>query len=127
LTQVCNPVSRLINLSGRKNWNGRYASKARPAPRAWTASGGRLDSPGHKDHNKYYVQSYIAQYGVRKVEANALVTRPEAGRQLMRDTLAEYIDADKKYEFESRMEELREELEENVMGMMKDKFEEERD
>jgi hypothetical protein len=45
----------------------------------------------------------------------------------MRDTLAEYIDADKKYEFESRMEELREELEENVMGMMKDKFEEERD
>jgi hypothetical protein len=45
----------------------------------------------------------------------------------MRDTLAEYIDADKKYEFESRMEELHEGLEENVMGMMKDKFEEERD
>jgi hypothetical protein len=44
----------------------------------------------------------------------------------MRDTLAEYIDEDMKDEFESRMEELREELEENVMGMMKDKFEEER-
>jgi hypothetical protein len=49
-----------------------------------TGSGGRLDDPRHPDHYKQYVQSYLAQFGARKVEANALVVRPQAGRDLCR-------------------------------------------
>src|SRR5262249_30706788 len=41
-----------------------------------TSSGQRLDDPGHNDHNKPYVQDYIARFGVRKCEANALVVAP---------------------------------------------------
>ena len=44
-----------------------------------TGAGGRLDDPRHPDHDKAYVQDYLRRFGVRKVEANALVARP-AGR-----------------------------------------------
>lgn len=57
-----------------------------------TGSGGRLDDPRHPDHQKAYVQDYLAEYGARKVEANALVTRPEAGRRLCRDAILKYVD-----------------------------------
>jgi len=50
-----------------------------------------LDDPKHPDHNKAYVQGYIEAYGVRKCEANALVVKHEAGRQLLRATLSKYI------------------------------------
>ena len=43
-----------------------------------TSSGERLDDPKHHDHDKDYVQSYIKKYGVRKVEANALVVCPRS-------------------------------------------------
>ena len=87
-----------------------------------TSSGARLDSPRHKDHRKPYVQNYLAKYGARKVEANALVTRPDAGRQLMSDTLEKYIDEDASDEFDYRMSSLREELEEHIVEMMQEKF-----
>jgi hypothetical protein len=58
-----------------------------------TGSGGRLDDPEHKDHNKEYVQSYIKKFRVRKVEANALVVRPKAGRKLCRDAILRYVPA----------------------------------
>lgn len=57
-----------------------------------TGSGGRLDDPRHPDHRKAYVQDYLAEFGPRKVEANALVTRPAAGRQLCRDAILRYVD-----------------------------------
>jgi len=56
-----------------------------------TGSGERLDNPKHKDHHKEYVQTYLARFGARKVEANALVTRPKAGRQLCEDAILAYI------------------------------------
>ncbi|WP_235920885.1 hypothetical protein [Brucella anthropi] len=59
-----------------------------------TGSGGRLDDPRHPDHRKAYVQDYLAEHGARKVEANALVTRPQAGRQLCRDAILKYVDAE---------------------------------
>ncbi|NQU72039.1 MAG: hypothetical protein HQ514_15910 [Rhodospirillales bacterium] len=59
-----------------------------------TSSGGRLDAPGHPDHRKSYVQSYLAQFGVRKVEANALVVRAEAGRDLCRQAILKYVRED---------------------------------
>lgn len=66
-----------------------------------TGSGGRLDDPGHRMHNAPYVQEYIERYGVRKVEANALVVRPEQGRQLAHDAIVKWIgdeDAPERYE-----------------------------
>ena len=55
-----------------------------------TASGEQLDDPDHADHDKRYVQDYIAEFGVRKCEANALVVEPEVGRQLCRDAILEH-------------------------------------
>jgi len=56
-----------------------------------TSSGERLDDPKHADHDKEYVQSYIEKFGVRKVEANALVVCPEAGRELCRQAILKYV------------------------------------
>jgi hypothetical protein len=56
-----------------------------------TASGKRLDDPTHKDFHKDYVQGYLRQFGARKVEANALVVRPEAGRNLCQEAINRYV------------------------------------
>lgn len=56
-----------------------------------TASGKSLDDPSHFHHNAPHVQEYIERFGVRKCEANALIVRPEAGRQLCRDAIQPYI------------------------------------
>lgn len=39
-----------------------------------------------------HIVDYIEHHGIRKCEANVLVTRPEAGRELCREALARYID-----------------------------------
>jgi hypothetical protein len=57
-----------------------------------TSSGQDLADPNHNDHFKPHVQSYLDTYGPRKVEANALITRPEAAKELMEQALADYID-----------------------------------
>jgi hypothetical protein len=54
-----------------------------------TSSGGQLDDPEHNDHDKPYVQDYIAKFGARKCEANALVVEPEVGRELCRSAILE--------------------------------------
>jgi hypothetical protein len=56
-----------------------------------TGSGRSLADPKHKDHKCGYVQRYIRQFGARKVEANALVVRPEAGRRLCLDAILRYL------------------------------------
>jgi hypothetical protein len=56
-----------------------------------TASGKDLGDPNHRQHHADFVQEYIAKYGERKVEANALVVRPEAGRQLCRNAIEKYL------------------------------------
>jgi hypothetical protein len=57
-----------------------------------TGSGKDLADPRHRDHRAPYVQRYIEEFGKRKVEANALVVWPEAGRQLCRDAIERYLD-----------------------------------
>ncbi len=59
-----------------------------------TSNGKDLGNPKHPDHHKSYVQDYIEQFGIRKVEANALVTRIEAGRELCRQAILEYLSGD---------------------------------
>lgn len=83
-----------------------------------TGSGRRLDDPRHRDHNMEYVQTYLDKYGARKVEANALVTRPEAGRQLCEDAILKYIDLDRMAEYEASVEDHQEELREEIARQM---------
>jgi hypothetical protein len=59
-----------------------------------TGSGRSLADPAHSDHRKSYVQDYLSRFGPRKVEANALVAHPEAGRQLCRQAIARYVPKD---------------------------------
>jgi hypothetical protein len=68
-----------------------------------TSSGGRLDDPEHADHDKAYVQDYLKRFGARKVEANALVVRPEAGRKLCLDSILRYVPANAVERFERRL------------------------
>src|SRR5215472_1962000 len=56
-----------------------------------TGSGKSLADPKHPDHFKAYVQTYLRRFGARKVEANALVARPEAGRELCRQAILRYV------------------------------------
>jgi hypothetical protein len=75
-------------------------------------SGGKypLNDPRHHDHGQPYVQSYLKQFGVRKCEANALVTRPEAGRELCLSAILRHVDQAGIREYESNLAGLREDL-----------------
>ena len=68
-----------------------------------TGSGGNLADPKHPDHFKPYVQDYIREFGIRKVEANALVVRPEAGRKLCLDTISNYVPRSAITDYEERL------------------------
>ena len=67
-----------------------------------TSSGEDLASPKHPDHLKLYVQRYLSEFGARKVEANALVVRPEAGRHLCLNAIRRYVPDDMLADFERR-------------------------
>lgn len=57
-----------------------------------TGSGKDLGDPSHRQHRAAFVQDYIREFGKWKVEANALVVRPDAGRQLCRRAIEKYLD-----------------------------------
>lgn len=57
-----------------------------------TSSGGDLADPKHPHHSRPYVQDYLAQFGARKVESNALIANPVAAQSLMRRTIWEHLD-----------------------------------
>jgi hypothetical protein len=75
-----------------------------------TSSGRSLADPRHPDHAKPYVQSYLRRFGARKVEANALVARPEAGRALYRAAILKYVPESALADYERHLAEKREEL-----------------
>jgi hypothetical protein len=57
-----------------------------------TGSGMDLADEAHAHANRAYVKGYIERFGARKVEANALVVRPGAGRRLCREAILQYVD-----------------------------------
>ena len=85
-----------------------------------TAKGGSLDDPSHNDHYKEYVQSYIEQFGVRKVEANALVSRPAAGRKLCRDAILRYLPANAPDKYQSTLQLPRQKLRAEIKRLLKE-------
>jgi len=69
-----------------------------------TSSGKDLANPNHNDHNQDYVQDWLDKVGERKVEANALVTQPELGRKLFRETIENYLGSEPKEEYHNQIE-----------------------
>lgn len=51
----------------------------------------RLDDPAHKNHEYEYVQRYIEKNGVRKCEANSIVTVKEKARKEFEKELLKYL------------------------------------
>jgi len=84
-----------------------------------TGTGGNLADPNHPDHFKDYVQSYLKRFGARKVEANALVVRPEAGRKLCRDTILKYVPADAVERVERRLKRVRNQAKREIARLLK--------
>lgn len=76
-----------------------------------TGSGRNLASPAHKNHKMTYVQEYLHTIGERKCEANAIVTMPQAARELVREAIEEYLGPDAKDRFEEKRQAVRDEFE----------------
>jgi hypothetical protein len=83
-----------------------------------TSKGGALDDPEHNDHHKEYVQSYIEQFGARKVEANALVIRPVEGRELCRRAILRYLPEDAPEKYEASLLSPREQMRQGIRFML---------
>ena len=83
-----------------------------------TSSGGRLDDLRHKDNKKRYVQKYLELYGARKVEANALVVRPQEGRDLCRAAINWYVEETAPAEYGAALAPKREELRQIINNIL---------
>jgi hypothetical protein len=69
-----------------------------------TASGKDLADPSHPNNSMEYVQDYLAKFGARKCEANALIVVPDAARELCKDAIEEYLGSDALDRFAKRKE-----------------------
>jgi hypothetical protein len=69
-----------------------------------------LDHKRHPDHDKPYVQNYLRKYGVRKVESDALLKTPEAGRELCRQAILKYVPASAIGRYQQKLIPVRKEL-----------------
>jgi hypothetical protein len=83
-----------------------------------TGSGNDLGDPDHKHHQKAYVQEHIRQNGKRKVEANAMVVRPEPSRALLRETILRYLPADAPARYRQLLTPIREQVRVEVMRLL---------
>ena len=59
-----------------------------------TGGGKDLADPEHTLHWNRDVQDYMKRFGERKVEGDALMTRPQAGRELCEAAILSYVDED---------------------------------
>jgi hypothetical protein len=84
-----------------------------------TGSGKSLDDPGHPDHSKPYVQNWLREIGVRKVEANALVVNPEAGRALCLQAITKYVNLDSPAEYQSGLDLVRRDVRRELQWAVK--------
>ena len=83
-----------------------------------TSSGKSLDDPKHPDYDKPYVQKWLREIGVRKVEANALVVNPAAGRDLCLQAITKYVDADVVAKYESGLDLVRNEVRQELQRLV---------
>ena len=87
-----------------------------------TSSGGRLDNPRHPDHHKHYVQSYLKQFGARKVESNALVVRPGPGRDLCRQAILKYVSPEAPTRYIEKLAPYQTEVRQEVLRLLEERW-----
>jgi hypothetical protein len=75
-----------------------------------TSSGKDLADPRHRLHRAPFVQRYLAKYGARKVEANALIVASNAGRALCRQAIEKHLDKDAIATYERLLAERRQQV-----------------
>lgn len=76
-----------------------------------TGSGKNLASPLHPNHRLPYVREYLATIGERKCEANAIVTTPDAARELAREVIERVIGSEATERFAVKRETVKAEYE----------------
>ena len=113
-----NPGSLIIDRFGL-NYDFIQSNNLTKIENLETSSGGHLDNPKHKDHYKPYVQNYLFSYGAWKVEANALVTRIEAGRNLCENAILKYINVDGFKQYLTDTAEARQSLQAEIITQMR--------
>lgn len=64
-----------------------------------TGSDKNLNDANHKNHKLPYVQEYLKKVGVRKCEANVLVTKPQKAEELIRNEIEKWVGKDAKERF----------------------------
>lgn len=67
-----------------------------------TSSGKNLADPGHKNHLDCNVRNYLAKFGPRKCEANALLRNPKAAEQILLDAVRKYVSDEHLAEFQEQ-------------------------
>lgn len=86
-----------------------------------TGSGDDLANPRHPQHCWPDVQEYLAKFGARKLEANALVVRPAAGRGLCEAAILRYLgDAQAPDRFDAQLRPWRDDLRVAVRALADD-------
>jgi hypothetical protein len=78
-----------------------------------------LNDKRHPDHNKPYVQDYLRKYGVRKVESDALIKKPDAGRELCRQAILKYVPANAIRRYRQKLIPVRTELRRELDRLLK--------
>jgi len=66
----------------------------------------------HKNFKMPYLQEYIRNFGIRKCEANAIVPMPEEARELVEDTIIEFVGEDALERFNEKMYQVKEDMDE---------------
>jgi hypothetical protein len=77
-----------------------------------TGSKKNLADPKHKNFHLEYVQSYIKKYGIRKVEANAIVKDPKLGKPLCEKAIRKYLGRDALDRFQKKRDKIVDEMNE---------------
>lgn len=73
-------------------------------------SKGKFAGEDHQNFKLPYLQNYLKKYGVRKCEANAIVTQPESARQLVREAIERYLGKGAKKRFQGKRDAIKEEF-----------------
>ncbi len=73
---------------------------------------GKNTGQAHQNFEMSYLQNYIKEFGVRKCEANAIVTTPDKAEGLVRDEIERWLGPDSRERFERKRFEVKVEYQE---------------
>lgn len=80
---------------------------------------GKNKGKPHPDFGKPHVQKYLKMYGVRKVEANAMITHIDESRQLCEYAVRKYIDEDGRLRYDEDLAKAQQNLQKEINKLLK--------